>query len=926
MPRIQPSTTLQFDQIDIESALRQLGDMQSGWFMIKDRAHRFQYVSQRFADTLGRNRDDIIGYNDVDIGVSHKLLFGEPENGVPGARTRDEECMSTGIPSRNLDGPIDLGEGRFDSILTIRTPLFNKKGNVIGLIIQALDQSDVRGLESQIEAANVTASVLDSKLSTLDRLLAELLICHDRNELCQKITDTLVSQTLADGAYVAVLQEPGDHMELIAASGRNPEQQLGLTYWPNEGLIGKAWATRGMVYTDDAVASGATQTFEKTTQLCALPIWDGDEVVAVMSATLSDEDAATLSTDIPTLERILTISGIALANARLLRTTRKALQQSSTLADVSRQLATVDGLEQACGIVCDAMIHALDVCATGAVLMDDTGEVSSVVSRRSERPNAAEKYLPNLRQLARRCYETGGAISQGPVDDSDAIACIASPVTSDDGCSAFALPLLKDGKFMGVLCVVKTPSCQPLGAAELDVLTTTANQLGTTLERQELSMALRHQAFHDRLTNLPNRHRFESDLQNLLDNGEAGALLFIDLDGFKYVNDTLGHGTGDQLLHLVAVRLQSNLKPDDIPARMGGDEFTVILPNTRDTNDALDCGRRILTALETSFLIDNQHIKISASVGVSRFPEDGDSVDTLLRNADVAMYQAKQSGRGRLLSFNESIAEDIRNRTLLQADLQIAIEQDQFELYYQPQVCCQSGHVDGVEALLRWTHPKRGMVSPAEFIPVAEHAGLINNIGSWVVNRACQQIGEWQDTNLRSLRVSINIAATQFQQENFSDQVLNALARHGAPADQFEIEVTESVIMNDVATVVKRLKTLREAGIRIAIDDFGTGYSSLSYLQDLPLDVLKIDRAFVSRLQDEQSDQSVANTIVLLATGLGLDTVAEGVETVEQRDAIIAMGCNMIQGYFYSPPVSASELPAVVEQINPSADNVRLAG
>lgn len=925
MPLTEPSKARLFDQIDIEPVLSQLGDMQSGWFMIKDREHRFQLVSQRFADVLGRSREDIIGFTDVEVGIPHALLFGDPENGVPGVRTRDEECMSTGIPTRYSETAVNLGEEQFDAILAIRTPLRNNKGEVIGLIIQALDQTSLSQLESQIEAANVTASVLDEKLSTLDSLLAELLICHDRNELCQKITDTLVSQTLADGAYVAVLQEPGDHLEIIAASGRNPEQQLGLTYRPNEGLIGRAWATRDMVYTDDAVASGATQAFDTSTQLCALPIWDGDEVVAVMSATLSMDIEKNLKTDIPTLQRILRISGIALANARLLQTTRKALKQTSTMADFSRQLATVDRLDDACAMVCEAMLHMLDVCATGAVLMDDKGKVSTVVSRRSDSPTVLEKDLPNLRKLARSCYDIGGAISYGPVAEPDAIAHLASPITSQNGCSAFALPLLNDGKFIGVLAVLKTPRRRPLGAGELDVFTTVVNQLGTTLERQELSMALRHQAFHDRLTNLPNRHRFESELQQMLDNDEAGALLFIDLDGFKYVNDTLGHGIGDQLLQLVAKRLQANLKPADIPARMGGDEFAVILPIVSDNNEALNCGKRVLNALEKAFVIDTQRINISASVGLSRFPEDGDSVDTLLRNADVAMYQAKQSGKGRLLSFDESLAAELRNRTQLQTDLLIAIERDEFELFYQPQVCCLSGQVTGVEALLRWIHPKRGPVSPAEFIPIAEHAGLINDIGTWVVNSASQQIGEWQTTALRNLRVSINIAATQFQQENFSELVFDSLAHHNAPTDRLEIEVTESVIMNDVATVVKRLKTLREAGIRIAIDDFGTGYSSLSYLQDLPLDVLKIDRAFVSRLQNERSDQSVANTIVLLATGLGLDTVAEGVETEEQRDAIVAIGCNTIQGYYFSPPVSADDLPSVIEQTYPIKETLRRA-
>ncbi len=893
--------------------------------MIKDRKHRFQFVNQRFAEMVRLSRQDVIGQTDEELGVPHRQLFGDPEKGTPGVRTRDEECMLTGKPTRYIDGAVGDGEGRFDSILTIRTPLFNNNGEVVGLIIQAMDHSDVRQLEIQIEAANDTASELDDKLCTLDRLLDELLVCHDRDELCQKITDTLVSQTLADGAYVAVLQEPGDHLKLVAASGDSSDGLLGQIFRHNEGMIGKAWAARDMVYTDDAVKSGAIGDFEKKTQLCALPIWDGDEVIAVMSATLSVEKSLKLSNDIPTLKRILTISGIAMANARLLRTTRTTLQHASTLADVSRQLATVDGLDDAGTTVCDAMVQILDACAVGTVLMDDSGKATKVISRLRDSSSVLPEHLPELKELAHRCYEYGGVISQGPVEDPDAVARVASAVTSEGKCSSFALPLLNDGKFMGVLCATRTPDQRPMGMTALDVLTTIANQLSTTLERQQLSQALQHQAFHDRLTGLPNRHRFEAELQNLLDKGEAGALLFIDLDGFKNVNDTLGHGIGDQLLNLVAHRLKSRLKSEDIPVRMGGDEFAVIMRSATSNKDTLVCGQRILNVLEKTFLIDNQRIKISASVGLSRFPEDGNSVDTLLRNADVAMYQAKQSGKGRLLCFDEDIADELKQRAQLQVDLKIALQQDQFELQYQPQVCCDSGKVCGVEALLRWTHPERGPVSPEEFVPAAEHAGFINDIGTWVVNHASKQIGQWQTTPLRDLKVSVNIAASQFQQENFCELVFDSLARHKAPADRLELEVTESVIMNDVAAVVQRLKTLREAGIRIAIDDFGTGYSSLSYLQDLPLDVLKIDRAFVNRLQNERSDQSVANTVVLLATGLGLDTVAEGVETSEQRDAIVAMGCNVIQGFFYSKPVLSSELPTVIKQINLDTHSLRKA-
>lgn len=917
----KPSINL-FDHLEVQTAFQQFGENQSGCFMVKDREHRFQFVNQHFADMTGQKPEDLVGRSDVELGFPALLLFGDPYAGLPGVHVRDEECMASGKPMRTIDGTVDLGGEQFDSTLTIRTPLTNDKGDVVGLIIQALDQSDVRHLEKEIESANETATDLDGKLSTLDRLLAELLVCHDRQTLLQKITDTIVSQTLAHGAQIATPNESGEYLELIASSGSNEGNLLGATYGLNEGLIGQVWKSRELLFTDDAVASGANYQYTKKTQACVLPIMDGNRIGAVLSAVLLGEDNPKFVDDITTLARIRNLAGIALSNASLIATTRAALQQTRTLVDVSRQLATVEDVDTTCMLVCDALAHALDVCETGIVLLDEYGGIAASTVKRADRLTKIEFVdgLPILELVARRCIDAGKIITLDNAEKNtttaDNVMVIPRRASDNEG-HALALPLIKNGKIKGALCVMRASDQAPLDHGMLDTLTTVTSQLGTTLERQDLTQALHHQAFHDRLTGLPNRHQFESTLQDLLDEGETGAILFIDLDGFKDVNDSLGHGVGDQLLHLVASRLLTRLKPEDVLARMGGDEFAVILRSSNGNDDAVEGGERLLDTLTNCFLIEKSRINISASVGLSRFPEDGNSVDLLLRNADVAMYQAKNTGKARLLSFDEGIAEEFRQRSLMQADLVVALEEDQFELHYQPQVSCGDGTVVGVEALMRWIHPEKGAISPVDFIPAAEHAGLINDIGTWVLEKAIQQLAQWQNTNpLGDLRMSINIAATQFQLDGFTDLVFSTLARHSVPANRLELEVTESVVMNDVAAVIRRLKALREAGVRIAVDDFGTGYSSLSYLQDLPLDVLKIDRAFVSRLQEEPADQSLANTIALLAIGLGLEIVAEGVETTKQRDAIVAMGCEMIQGFFYSSAVPASELLAVVERLN----------
>ena len=393
-------------------------------------------------------------------------------------------------------------------------------------------------------------------------------------------------------------------------------------------------------------------------------------------------------------------------------------------------------------------------------------------------------------------------------------------------------------------------------------------------------------------------------------------MLFLDLDGFKLINDTLGHPVGDALLRHVSDRLGGRVGKRDVLARMGGDEFAVIVRGLKAGESAVGVGQRLGDALASEFDVDGARLKIGTSIGVSHYPDDAATADELLRQADLAMYKAKGQGKGRVLGFDRALGTDAFRRAELELELRDAIERREFALAFQPQVACRDGRVIGVEALVRWHHPTRGPISPGEFIPIAEEAGLINAIGAWVLEEAIRELAGWRGTPLATLRMSVNIAAPQFLLENFPEQVLAALARHAVRPDQLELEVTESVVMRELDAVVARLERLRASGIRVAIDDFGTGYSSLSYLQDLPLDVLKIDRAFVVRMQDETRGRSLVDTIQLLATALGLETVAEGVETDGQRDAIAALGCDLIQGYHYSRPVPAAELADVVAAIH----------
>jgi len=379
---------------------------------------------------------------------------------------------------------------------------------------------------------------------------------------------------------------------------------------------------------------------------------------------------------------------------------------------------------------------------------------------------------------------------------------------------------------------------------------------------------------------------------------------------------------GDQLLVLVSDRLKRNLKTKDILARMGGDEFAILVQDISSSHDATSIANRLLKCLRSEFNIDGVRLSIGASIGISFFPGDGFSANELLKNADIAMYQAKDSGKDNFHCFSQVLARNYQRRIQTEIDLKNAIDKNEFELYYQPQVNALSGVVSGVEALVRWHHPQRGLVPPAEFIPIAEESGLIKSIGEWVLGQACYQGSTWHQQGFTELTVAVNIASPQFATANFVDSVRQAIHRSNFNPEYLELEVTESFVMKDIDNAVEKLRELRRLGIEISIDDFGTGYSSLRYLEKLPVDKLKIDRSFVVALGEDQSGSSIASTIILMAKSLNLETIAEGIENQRQLDLMRQMGANQIQGYFYSKPVTAAEIPEVIQRINAQAIRV----
>jgi diguanylate cyclase (GGDEF)-like protein/PAS domain S-box-containing protein len=434
-------------------------------------------------------------------------------------------------------------------------------------------------------------------------------------------------------------------------------------------------------------------------------------------------------------------------------------------------------------------------------------------------------------------------------------------------------------------------------------------------ERRQLEDQLSHQAFHDNLTSLANRalfkDRVEHALNRTLRQTPSVAVLFLDLDGFKEVNDSLGHAAGDRLLIQVAERLHSCVRPSDTVARFGGDEFAVLIEDASDDPELTALAERILEDLRQPFFINDRELHVSGSMGIARMDPDADGVDQLLRNADLAMYRAKAAGQGGFERYDPGMHTELVARVQLEADLRRALDAGELFLHYQPTLDLASGQIMGAEALARWRHPTRGLVPPTEFIPLAEASGLIRPLGAWVLREACQQAAEWQLANSqrdKPFSLSVNLSGKQLQHAQVVQDVAAALEESGLSPESLVLEMTESVLLDDSETVLDILRQLKQLGIRLAIDDFGTGYSSLSYLHRFPVDILKIDRSFVERLSRTSDNAELARTVVRLGQSLQLQTVAEGVEDSAQFLALRRMGCDIGQGFYFGRPMEGSDM------------------
>ncbi|MES2127386.1 MAG: EAL domain-containing protein [Pseudomonadota bacterium] len=445
-------------------------------------------------------------------------------------------------------------------------------------------------------------------------------------------------------------------------------------------------------------------------------------------------------------------------------------------------------------------------------------------------------------------------------------------------------------------------------------------------ERKRTEEQIRRLAYCDSLTGIPNRQAFLETLERELHRSKAGnkkfAVLFLDLDAFKRINDTLGHNVGDHLLKIVSDRLRETIRPSDLVsrgeqgsnlARLGGDEFTILIPDLERVENALNVAHRVKEAMHRPFLIEGHEIFVTASIGISLFPEDGDDCNSLLKFADTAMYHAKNCGKNNAKLYSSSLTMQIMSHVKLEVGLRRALQNDELYLLYQPQMDVRTADIVGVEALVRWRHPERGIVSPTEFIPLAEETGLIVPIGEWVLRTACNQAKAWQKLTQRSVRMAVNLSAKQFKDENLTQIVVSALHDTGLEPRLLELELTEGTLMDDARATMATLEQLRGIGVYLSIDDFGTGYSSMNYLKRFDVRALKIDKSFICGLPQDSENAAITRAIIAMAHGLKMVVVAEGVETDEQLVLLEEFGCDMAQGYYLGHPSPAEAITQMLQ-------------